>query len=84
METLAAINFVDIFLHLDKTLETVIQQYQAWVYLILFAVIFCETGFVVAPFCRAIRCCLRQGRLPRCTTTFSMSGLCIRFYAVLR
>ncbi len=50
METLAAINFVDIFLHLDKTLETVIQQYQTWVYLILFAVIFCETGFVVTPF----------------------------------
>lgn len=50
MELLAGINLIDIFLHLDTTLEKVIADYQTWVYLILFAVVFCETGFVVTPF----------------------------------
>jgi membrane-associated protein len=38
-----------VFLHLDKTLGTVIQAYGAWTYLILFLIIFCETGLVVTP-----------------------------------
>ena len=42
--------FIDMFLHLDKTLGDVIQTYHAWTYLILFAIIFCETGLVVTPF----------------------------------
>ena len=50
MEIVATINLIDMFLHLDKTLETVVSQYHAWVYLILFVVIFCETGLVVTPF----------------------------------
>jgi membrane-associated protein len=50
MEILATINLIELFLHLDKTLETVVSQYHAWVYLILFIVLFCETGLVVTPF----------------------------------
>jgi membrane-associated protein len=38
-----------VFLHLDRTLGTVIQAYGAWTYLILFLIIFCETGLVVTP-----------------------------------
>jgi membrane-associated protein len=38
-----------VFLHLDKTLGAVIQDYGAWTYLILFLIIFCETGLVVTP-----------------------------------
>ncbi len=38
-----------VFLHLDKTLGSVIQDYGAWTYLILFLIIFCETGLVVTP-----------------------------------
>jgi membrane-associated protein len=42
--------FVDIFLHLDRHLNIIIQNYGLWTYLILFLIIFCETGLVVAPF----------------------------------
>jgi membrane-associated protein len=41
---------IDIALHLDRYLSTIIQQYGAWTYGILFLVIFVETGFVVVPF----------------------------------
>jgi membrane-associated protein len=40
----------EMFLHLDKTLADVIRDYSNWTYLLLFAVVFCETGFVVTPF----------------------------------
>jgi len=48
MEYLAA--FIDIILHLDKHLAVLVQQYGVWIYAILFAIIFSETGFVVTPF----------------------------------
>jgi membrane-associated protein len=41
---------VDILLHLDRHLSDVIQQYGVWTYLILFLIVFCETGLVVTPF----------------------------------
>jgi membrane-associated protein len=41
---------IDIFLHLDKHLEVVVSQYGVWVYALLFAIIFIETGLVVMPF----------------------------------
>ncbi|HEU5321156.1 MAG TPA: VTT domain-containing protein, partial [Methylomirabilota bacterium] len=40
---------IDLFLHLDKHLGEIIQQYGGWTYGILTAVIFCETGLVVTP-----------------------------------
>ena len=39
----------DIFMHLDKHLGVIIQDYGLWIYLILFLIIFCETGLVVTP-----------------------------------
>ncbi len=42
--------FIDIFLHLDKHLADVVVQFGPWVYVILFAIIFIETGLVVMPF----------------------------------
>ena len=41
---------IDLFLHLDKHLNEIISQYGAWTYLILFLIVFCETGLVVTPF----------------------------------
>lgn len=41
--------FVDLFLHLDVHLGMVIQQYGGLTYAILFAIVFSETGLVVAP-----------------------------------
>ena len=40
----------DIFLHLDKNLASIITQYGTFTYILLFAIIFLETGFVVTPF----------------------------------
>jgi membrane-associated protein len=42
--------FLDIVLHLDRHLVAMVQEYGVWVYAILFAIIFSETGFVVTPF----------------------------------
>jgi membrane-associated protein len=41
---------IDLFLHLDKHLSAIIQDYGTWTYFLLFIVIFMETGFVVTPF----------------------------------
>lgn len=41
---------VDFIIHLDAHLSALIQQVGAWTYLILFGVIFCETGLVITPF----------------------------------
>jgi membrane-associated protein len=42
--------FIDIVLHLDKHLAVLVADYGVWIYAILFAIIFCETGLVVTPF----------------------------------
>lgn len=42
--------FIDIFLHIDKHLTVLLAQYGVWIYAILFAIIFCETGLVIMPF----------------------------------
>ena len=42
--------FVDLILHLDDHLVELLRDYGFWVYLILFLIIFAETGLVVTPF----------------------------------
>ena len=41
---------IDFVLHIDKHLVEIVSEYQTWTYLILFLIIFAETGFVVTPF----------------------------------
>jgi membrane-associated protein len=40
----------DLFVHLDRHLKNILDTCGSWTYLILFVVIFCETGLVVTPF----------------------------------
>lgn len=42
--------FIDVVLHLDRHLTELVANYHVWVYLILFLIVFCETGLVVTPF----------------------------------
>jgi membrane-associated protein len=39
----------DLVIHLDRHLSGIIQDYGAWTYLLLFLIVFCETGLVVTP-----------------------------------
>src|SRR5438105_5397733 len=41
---------IDLLLHADKQLLEIVTAYGPWVYGVLFAVVFAETGFVVTPF----------------------------------
>ena len=43
------INFIDFFIHLDRYLPIIIDSFGIWAYVIVFLVIFCETGLVVTP-----------------------------------
>lgn len=55
---------LDLFLHLNQHLAVVIQEYGVWTYLLLFLIVFCETGLVVTPF------------LPGDSLLFSAGALC--------
>ena len=52
MDSLIALGLqlFDILIHLDDYLAWVVENYGAWIYLLLFLIIFCETGLVVTPF----------------------------------
>jgi membrane-associated protein len=41
---------IDLFLHLDRHLADLTQALGPWIYFLLFAIVFCETGLVVTPF----------------------------------
>ncbi len=55
---------VDIFLHLDQHLGELSQSLGPWMYVVLFAIIFCETGLVITPF------------LPGDSLLFAVGALC--------
>ena len=41
---------IDFILHVDRYLEVFVRDYGAWVYALLFLIVFVETGLVVMPF----------------------------------
>ena len=66
--------FIDIVLHLDKHLVDLLTQYDAWIYAILFAVIFCETGLVVTPFLPGDSLLFAVGALSAVDTSGTLSA----------
>ena len=57
-------HFIDIILHLDQHLVAWMGLFGPWIYVILFLIIFCETGLVVTPF------------LPGDSLLFALGALC--------
>jgi membrane-associated protein len=66
--------FVDLVLHLDKHLVELLRDYHFWVYLILFAIIFAETGFVVTPFLPGDSLLFAAGALAAVDTSGTLSA----------
>ena len=58
------LQLLDFILHVDRYLEAFVGQYGAWVYALLFVIIFVETGLVVMPF------------LPGDSLLFIVGGMC--------
>lgn len=66
---------IDIFLHLDTHLNLLAASMGAWLYILLFAVIFCETGLVITPFLPGDSLLFAVGALS------SVEGSCINVWA---
>ena len=65
---------IDLILHLDKHLVELLAQFGPWVYAILFAIIFAETGFVVTPFLPGDSLLFAVGALAAVDTTGTLSA----------
>jgi membrane-associated protein len=69
------LQFAGYVLHIDKFFGTFIAQYGAWIYLVLFLIVFCETGLVVLPFLPGDTLLFVGGAF--CAThALSLPGLC--------
>ena len=66
--------FVDIVLHLDAHLVELLRSYGFWVYLILFAIVFAETGLVVTPFLPGDSLLFAAGALAAVDTSGTLSA----------
>jgi membrane-associated protein len=65
---------IDIVLHLDSHLVELLQAYGFWVYFILFAIVFAETGFVVTPFLPGDALLFAAGALSAVDTSGTLSA----------
>ncbi len=66
--------FVDIVLHLDAHLVELLRDYGIWVYAILFAIVFAETGLVVTPFLPGDSLLFAAGALAAVDTSGTLSA----------
>ena len=66
--------FIDLILHLDKHLVELLRDYGFWVYLILFLIVFAETGFVVTPFLPGDSLLFAAGALAAVDTSGTLSA----------
>jgi membrane-associated protein len=69
------LNPIDFILHSDKKLLELIATYGSWVYGILFAIVFAETGFVVTPFLPGDSLLFAAGAL--CATGALSTPVCV-------
>ncbi len=84
MEIISAL--IDFILHIDKHLIEITQEYQAWTYLILFLIIFAETGLVVTPFLPGDSVLFAMGALiakPETNLSLGIMILLLIFAAIL-
>jgi membrane-associated protein len=65
---------IDLVLHLDKHLVELLRDYGFWVYLILFVIVFAETGFVVTPFLPGDSLLFAAGALAAVDTSGTLSA----------
>jgi len=65
---------LDVVLHLDRHLVELTTQYHTWIYAILFAVVFAETGFVVTPFLPGDSLLFATGALAAADTSGTLSA----------
>jgi membrane-associated protein len=65
---------IDIVLHLDSHLVELLHDYGFWVYFILFAIVFAETGFVVTPFLPGDALLFAAGALSAVDTSGTLSA----------
>jgi membrane-associated protein len=66
--------FIDLVLHLDRHLVELLRDYHFWVYGILFAIVFAETGFVVTPFLPGDSLLFAAGALAAVDTTGTLTA----------
>ena len=71
--------FVDLVLHLDVHLVELLRDHGLWIYLILFVIVFAETGFVVTPFLPGDSLLFAAGALAAIDTSGTLSAplLCV-------
>ena len=65
---------IDLVLHLDRHLVELLARYDLWIYPILFAVIFAETGLVVTPFLPGDSLLFAVGALAAVDTSGTLSA----------
>ncbi len=68
-------NFIDILLHLNVHLATILAEYGTLTYIILFLIIFCETGLVIFPFLPGDSLLFATGALMASTGQLNMAIL---------
>ncbi|HEX6637488.1 MAG TPA: DedA family protein [Steroidobacteraceae bacterium] len=75
--------FVDLILHLDDHLVELLRDYGFWVYLILFLIVFAETGLVVTPFLPGDSLLFAAGALAAVDTSNTLSPLWLSITLVI-
>lgn len=74
-------DIIDFILHIDKHLVEITTEYQKLTYLILFLIVFCETGLVVTPFLPGDSLLFAAGSIAALDSTLNVFYLALIFFA---